>query len=161
MNTWPLQSECLKLFGNPSTSKFERTHIVRVRTPYKLWMGDLEIKRIAMNKICAESILNILEQIQYYYNNDYSAMERAGVTDFGGAWNVRTMRGSSSLSMHAYGLAIDLNADRNPLCIKPGKLKDSFTEDHPVVQMFRQEGWVWGGPWTRPDGMHFQAARVG
>lgn len=161
MNKWPKQSECLKLFGNPSTSKFERQHIVRVRTPYTLWMGDIEIKRIAMNKICAESILTILENIQEYYGNDYEAMEQAGVTDFGGAWNVRTMRGGSNLSMHAYGLAIDLNADLNPLGKKPGWKKGSFTEDHPVVQMFRKEGWVWGGPWSRPDGMHFQAAIVG
>ena len=161
MSTWPKQSECLKLFGNPSTAKFERQHIVRVRTPFTLWMGDVKITRIAMNKICAESILTILEEIQEHYNNDYDALTAAGVTDFGGAWNVRTMRGGSSLSMHAYGLAIDLNADLNPLGKKPGWKKGSFTEDHPVVKIFRKHKWVWGGPWTRPDGMHFQAAIIG
>lgn len=161
MNKWPLQSECFGLFGNPSLPKFERNHLVRIKIPYKMHMGDIPITRITMNKICAESTLRILEKIQTYYNNDYDAMENAGVTDFGGAWNVRTMRGGSNLSMHAYGLAIDLNADLNPLGKKPGWKKGSFTEDHPVVIMFREEGWVWGGPWSRPDGMHFQAAIVG
>jgi hypothetical protein len=27
-----------------------------------------------------------------------------------------------------------------------------------VVKLFAAEGWVWGGPWSKPDGMHFQAA---
>lgn len=55
-----------------------------------------------------------------------------------------------SLSIHAYGLAIDINWLVN---------KVGFRGDMPanVVTLFKQYGWLWGGWWTRPlDPMHFQ-----
>jgi hypothetical protein len=68
------------------------------------------------------------------------------------------MRGSHALSMHSYGCAVDFDPARN-----------AFHNRHPsfgtpanryVVEAFAAEGWVWGGQWRDPDGMHFQAARV-
>jgi hypothetical protein len=71
------------------------------------------------------------------------------------------MRGGSSLSTHAFGVAIDIAAPWNALGKKPGYNKHSFTEKSLIVQAFEAEGWVWGGRWERrPDGMHFQAARI-
>jgi hypothetical protein len=161
MNKWPLQSECLRLFGNPTTSKFNK-NLTTIRPPYKMHMGDIPITRITVNKICAESLLRILNQLNDHYNGDVAALTAAGVNKFSGAWAVRNMRGGSQMSMHAYGLAIDFDAERNPLGIKPGRRKGSFTDDSPIVKMFKAEGWVWGGDWqSRPDGMHFQAAIVG
>jgi hypothetical protein len=71
--------------------------------------------------------------------------------DGGFVW--RPQRGSSSiLSMHAFGGALDFNANTNKLGT-PGDM-------HPaVVQMFEASGWTWGGRWSRPDPMHFQFAR--
>lgn len=58
-----------------------------------------------------------------------------------------------SLSIHAWGLAIDLNWAKNPV----GKQGDM---PHYVVTLFKQYGFDWGGVWTRPkDFMHFQFYR--
>ena len=74
------------------------------------------------------------------------------VRTFDGCFAYRPQRGSAGkLSLHAWGAAIDLNASTNPL----GVVGDM----HPgVVEAFEEQGFVWGGRWRRPDGMHFQAA---
>lgn len=57
------------------------------------------------------------------------------------------------LSMHAFGLAVDLNVSTNAL----GTRGDM----HPtVVQIFEKWGFAWGGYWSRPDPMHFELARI-
>lgn len=57
------------------------------------------------------------------------------------------------LSMHAFGLAVDLNVATNQL----GTAGDM---DPRVVQIFERWGFVWGGEWSRPDPMHFELARL-
>ncbi len=68
---------------------------------------------------------------------------------YDGCYNYRLIAGTSRLSEHAYGLAIDLNARWNPVG-KPPTI-------HPkVVACFEDAGFEWGGHWSVPDGMHFQ-----
>ena len=51
--------------------------------------------------------------------------------------------------MHAFGLALDLNVQRN-LYGTPGGM-------HPdIVAIFEKWGFEWGGRWDRPDPMHFE-----
>jgi hypothetical protein len=57
------------------------------------------------------------------------------------------------LSMHAFGLAVDLNVSTNGL----GTRGDMHPE---VVQIFQKWGFNWGGVWSRPDPMHFELARI-
>jgi hypothetical protein len=57
------------------------------------------------------------------------------------------------LSMHAWGLAIDFNTRDNWLGAQPKM-------DPRVVQVFKNWGFDWGGDWRRPDGMHFELARI-
>jgi hypothetical protein len=57
------------------------------------------------------------------------------------------------LSMHAFGLAVDLNTSTNQL----GTRGDM---DPGVVQIFLKWGFAWGGVWARPDPMHFELARL-
>ena len=58
-----------------------------------------------------------------------------------------------SLSMHAFGLAVDFNVSTNQL----GTRGDM---DPAVVQIFQKWGFAWGGAWARPDPMHFELARI-
>jgi hypothetical protein len=57
------------------------------------------------------------------------------------------------LSMHAFGLAIDVNTPTNQLGT-PGDM------DPRVVEIFERWGFVWGGRWSRPDPMHFELGRL-
>ena len=57
------------------------------------------------------------------------------------------------LSMHAFGLAVDLNTSTNQL----GTRGDMHPD---VVAIFQKWGFDWGGTWSRPDPMHFELARI-
>lgn len=60
---------------------------------------------------------------------------------------------TNPLSMHAFGLAVDLNTPTNQL----GTTGDM---DPRVVEIFERWGFVWGGRWSRPDPMHFELGRI-
>lgn len=66
-----------------------------------------------------------------------------------GCFIIRQKRGLSSLSMHSWGLAVDINAFENQLNQQP-KLSKEF------VKCFTDNGLTWGGTWGRKDGMHFE-----
>jgi hypothetical protein len=56
-----------------------------------------------------------------------------------------------SLSLHSYGIAIDLNWDKNQV----GTIGNIPLD---VVYLFSIYGWRWGGNWENPgkDPMHFE-----
>lgn len=71
------------------------------------------------------------------------------IKEYNGCFNPRAARGSTRPSTHAYGLALDINARTNGLGRRP-------TMSAQLVKCFTDAGFVWGGTWSRPDGMHFQ-----
>lgn len=83
------------------------------------------------------------------------------VITWAGMWNPRFIRGSRTvLSNHAFATAFDINAPWNGLGAEPaayGK-RGSVRE---LVPIAHDHGFYWGGHFKRrPDGMHFEAARV-
>lgn len=86
-------------------------------------------------------------------------IEEAGLSDaiyqYGGCYVPRFIDRdpSNPLSMHAFGLAVDINTPTNQL----GTQGDM---DPRVVEIFEKWGFVWGGRWSRPDPMHFELGRL-
>jgi len=70
-----------------------------------------------------------------------------------GCFNIRKKRGLASMSLHSWGIAIDVNAFENGLNQTP-KLSAGF------VKCFTDAGFEWGGTWQRKDGMHFQLSKI-
>lgn len=87
-------------------------------------------------------------------------LERRGLSrlvdrgDYAGCYAPRRIPSSGSLSLHAWGLAIDLNARVNP----PLGASD---QDPRLVRAMEEAGLTWGGRWpTAPDPMHFELHAV-
>lgn len=57
------------------------------------------------------------------------------------------------LSLHAWGLAIDINVDTNPPGARP-------RQDPRLVETMERWGFRWGGRWSPPDGHHFELAAL-
>src|SRR5690606_32398170 len=70
-------------------------------------------------------------------------------SDYGGCWASRLVGGSTSISKHAWGAAIDLNVSANGRGQEP-------TLDRRVIVVFEKWGMRWGGDFPTPDGMHFE-----
>jgi len=82
-----------------------------------------------------------------------------------GSYNCRKVTNGESYSNHAYGLAIDINADTNGYYEgATGPIQDYMTdmnEQSPLFySLFTAEGWGWGGNWNSlKDAMHYSKAR--
>jgi hypothetical protein len=86
---------------------------------------------------------------------------RAGVPlhrlKYGGCYQWRSKRTSSELSLHTWGIAVDIEPAENPL---GDEWKDDGTRlDLRVIATFKSFGWFWGGDFSRTkDPQHFQWA---
>lgn len=70
-----------------------------------------------------------------------------------GCFNARFIAGTSSLSNHAFGMAIDFDAAQNG--------RGTSGQIPPVVvQVFKNWGFEWGGDWKWTDPMHFELVRI-
>ncbi|MDQ4142188.1 MAG: M15 family metallopeptidase [Actinomycetota bacterium] len=75
-------------------------------------------------------------------------------SDFGGCFSPRRISSDpySPISHHAWGIGFDVNVSQNPYGRTPRL-------DQGVVQIMEKHGFVWGGRWLVPDGMHFEYLR--
>jgi len=159
---WPHISALRDFYGNPDANNdglpdtaWEAANLTYVTPAYPMvwsWSGQ-PATRIKIHRKVADSLSRILANIESCFTPEFIAAHQ--LNQCGGGYNFRPMRGGSSLSLHAYGAAIDLAPALNPL----GKAYDPDHGMMPmgVVHLFEQEGWVWGGLWQRGDAMHFQA----
>ena len=109
--------------------------------------------------------------------NRYEGDDDASMADNNtSAFNDRPVAGGTSLSMHAYGLAIDLNPVQNPFLEGVGAARrispdggEKYLDRRDirpgmaemVIDVFADNGFlIWGGDWHDPvDYQHFQLAR--
>ncbi len=68
---------------------------------------------------------------------------------FEGCHNPRLIRDGGMPSRHAWGIALDINADLNPTGLESG-------QDPRLVEAFARWGLTWGGFWLVPDPMHVE-----
>lgn len=147
--------------------------------------GEEHVGELIVNKAIAEDILDIMYEL---YENKYPIERMVLVEAYGGddelsmqanntsAFNYRTVEGSSSLSKHSYGMAIDINPFYNP-CVRTysdGSSKsfpegsDSYADrskdfsykidkNDLCFKLFTERGFQWGGDWNSlKDYQHFQ-----
>ncbi len=144
------------------TERWERSQLTSIQFPYPMrlaWDLGAVVTRTRCHNAVARDLNAIIGEIWLHYGRDVSAVRAARMDLFGGCFNYRRMRGGSSLSMHAWGIAIDLDPDRNALGVawkpKSGMMPEA------VIDIFAGHGWTWGGLFSRPDAMHFQATKRG
>ena len=153
---------------------------------YYDFCGDEQVGEIICNKAIAQDLAEIfyelflaeypLESVRLvdeYGGDDTLSMEHNNTSCF----NFRMVDGTSSLSRHAYGLAVDINPLYNPYVTWPdGKQRVSpaagaayadrsldfpgkIDESDLCYRLFTEHGFTWGGHWkTMKDYQHFQKA---
>lgn len=135
-------TQALKKYGEPSPSN---PSLTLWDVPSELEIGVIP-KRIYCNKDLVEPLKKAFQElIRTGYVNELKTWD--------GCFNIRKKRGLSSMSLHSWGIAIDVNAFENGLGQTP-KLSAGF------VKCFTDNGFDWGGTWKRLDSMHFQLSKI-
>lgn len=135
--------------------------------------------------VAASSVTDVVAVFRQLYAGRFPIRRMVPVDAYGGSddrsvaadntagFNCRraVTTGPASWSMHAYGLAIDVNPVENPYIeggrvippagsaylgrsrVRPGMAVRGTT----VVAAFARRGWKWGGTWSDPDYQHFSS----
>ncbi len=109
-----------------------------------------------------EKIVPLVSCIEYEISNCAEAQNYEFYSVGGFYW--RNARGSTMLSPHAFGIAIDINPYENPMCLGydpkgycGGQVKLVTDIPQCVVNAFKRYGFDWGGDWSSSkDAMHFE-----
>lgn len=156
-NNWPTQNynELVRYFGDVGTNQ------TSLLLPYKMklaWDLDTSVSKITCNAKVKDSLDRIFKNTVDHYGMD--AIRELHLDHFGGCLNVRKMRGGSSWSMHSWGIAVDLDPDRNRLRWGRDKAVFAKKEYDPFWKIVEAEGGVSLGRERNYDWMHFQFAKL-
>jgi peptidoglycan L-alanyl-D-glutamate endopeptidase CwlK len=146
--------------------------ITMVNVDYRGFNGEVYNGQIVVHKDLAASTERIFKRI--LNETDIPLTSVIPVSFFGwadtpswkfnntSAFNWRLVGGSTEVSDHAFGSAIDINPYINPWMQNDTNPRynvnrvGTWTADSPVVQIFKDEGWKWGGDWKNSkDWQHF------
>lgn len=163
------QAQSLENKGFPA-SIVQQQQTITVR--YYGFDGKLHQGQITINKSLAKEVQSIFKDIEaskfpikkvvpiVKYNwSDSKSIADNNTSGF----NYRVVDGSTKLSEHAYGRAIDVNPYTNPYVFPGRKTRPynpnspgTITRTSPVFKAFSKRGWQWGGDWKNAkDYQHF------
>lgn len=137
------------------TDNWEKDNIVRVIIPQLVGVkGATHDGGVRFHKLASKQLQDL-----------WKAWAAQGLLDrvltWEGAFVARYIRGHIGLlSNHAFGSAFDINYEWNKLGREPARVgkRGSVRE---LVQIANQHGFYWGGHFKkRPDGMHFEVAKI-
>ncbi len=141
------------------TAAWQRDNLTRVVCPWRLslsWDTTKTASGILCHKKVAISLTEVLDDLWQKHQQSQAQIDQSRLNLYGGCYEFRRKRGLSGISLHAYGAAIDLDPEHNPL----GKKWQPNTGMMPdiAIETFQAAGWKWGGTFSgRKDPMHFQA----
>ena len=146
--------------------------IIQLDVEYIDFDGNNQVGIIEIHKSVCDEVKSIFEEIKqsgfiiekiktidnYNYDDEESVKDNNT-----SGYNFRFVSGTTKLSDHAVGLAIDINPALNPW-LHPSALnifrydpskEGTIVRDGAVVKLFEKYGWSWGGNWKNPDFQHF------
>jgi len=161
-NNWPAQRDCPSFFGAVGSNQ------TRCVLPYVMriaWSKQQTVKSFECHMKVKDSIQSIFAEIMKAY--DVNSRKALGLNLFGGCLNVRKMTGGSNWSMHAWGIAVDIDPSRNEFTSRrepsrPGHphAKMADPEYDKYWQIVESTGAVSLGRHSNIDWMHWQFARL-
>lgn len=141
----------LKLYGEDES--LVRQHLVPVTWPggVTLWIHERAAE--AFSSVAAE----LKELMANHPEKDYGAF----LNPPGGTFVWRRIAGTSRLSTHSFGIAVDINPAlsdywrwQTTQSDAPQVYRNRIPQE--IVAIFEAHGFIWGGRWYHYDTMHFE-----
>jgi hypothetical protein len=148
-------NEIVKKYGKPNETGEGYLTTILLPYPMKLaWDLDTKVSKMRCHKLAVEPFENVFNDLLAEYG--LNEIERLGIDLFGGCFNYRKMRGGTSWSTHAWGIAIDLDPARNKLKETSKTARFARPEYKEMIQIFYKHGFISLGIEKNYDWQHFQ-----
>ena len=147
--------QLMQKYGTPNETGVD--YLVTIPLPYPMrlsWDKSKIITRMRCHKLVAQQFSNIFNDILDFYG--LNNIEKLGINLYGGCFNFRKMRGGSDWSRHSWGVAIDLDPERNQLKQTSKNAQFAKMEYQPMIDIFYKHGFVSLGREKNYDWMHFE-----
>lgn len=154
----PLQRDVAAVFGEPAGPDCTAGRVA-LPFPFPLaWDETQRVKSFACHRLVAEPLTAIFAETAKTYGEEKLRFLR--LDRFGGCFNDRSMRGSTARSMHSWGIAVDLDPNRNQLKWSHDRAAFAGPEYLPFWRIVEAYGAVSLGRTRDFDWMHFQFAKL-
>ena len=147
-------SQATNKYGVPSKNP---NYLVTLKLPYPMrlaWDKNVKVNKMQCHRLVHDKLSAIFNDILAHYG--YEKIVELGIDLFGGCFNFRTMRGGSEPSRHSWGIAIDLDPERNKLKETSKTARFARPEYKPMIDIFYKHGFVSLGREKNYDWMHFE-----
>lgn len=155
---WPSQKNVARFFGPAGAPACTAGKVV-LPVPFLIaWNTSQKVAQFSCHEKVADALTAIFGNAYAHYGEkDFTALR---LNIFGGCYNYRNMRGGSALSMHSWGIAVDLDPDNNQL--RWGRDRAAFAKPvyDPFWRIVEAHGGVSLGRARNYDWMHFQFATL-
>ena len=149
-----------KFYGDPSGDngevdpKWFKENIVAWTPPYPMFFNasGQQFKTMKLHKKVVNVFDAAFKEVLSHFGPEN--IKKLHLDQSGGSYNYRLMRGSDRLSVHAWGIAIDMDPARNPY---PQKWKEGMI-NRQFCDILMKHGICWRGLNGDIDAMHFQCA---
>ncbi len=152
MYRWPHDDPAAlaAFYGDPDRGE-PGNRLVPVVPPFKMYFEGKPVEHIMFHEKAAPALKEALDAIWECYGKSQAKIDGLRISRFSGSYNPRKIAGSTRWSNHAYGAAIDLDAEHNWFNTGRGTIPQT------VVDCFKSTGALWGGDYKgRTDPMHFE-----
>ncbi|MFY9082151.1 M15 family metallopeptidase, partial [Aliarcobacter butzleri] len=133
------------------TQKEVEKNLVKIK-----WLPKSQNKTLAVTKI--NDVDKKLEAISNELENLPLDLKKY-VLNPSGVYNYRKISRTNRLSVHSFGIAIDINLDFSNYWQwdeKDEKIEYKNKIPLEIVEIFEKYGFIWGGRWYHFDTMHFE-----
>ncbi len=146
--------QAMTKYGKPNQ---QGTYLVSITLPYPMrlaWDKNTIVKTMRCHKLVAKQLTEIFTEILAVYG--LPKIQELGIDLFGGCFNFRQMRGGSEWSRHSWGIAVDLDPERNQLKETSKTARFARPEYKQMIDIFYKHGFVSLGREKNYDWMHFE-----
>lgn len=150
---WPRDTTEAKnaFYGDFHSPGWQEKNLVHMTAPFKMYYDkQLLTHGILVHKKIAPALTIIFTEVWNECEQHQTEVDKTGISDYGGCYNVRRIAGSNNWSNHSWACAIDLSPAQNGFNMKS-------TLSKLVVDSFKKQGAFWGGDYRgRKDSMHME-----
>lgn len=136
----------------------DESNLVSFIPPYTLYFEGRAVKTISVHRLIAEHVRKALEEVLAAYGP--AEIRRLGLDQYSGCYNYRATASGKTLSMHAWGIALDFAADKNAYSTHAPKASLSHADCRKWWEIWESHGAVSLGREKDYDWMHLQFARL-